>query len=100
MGIRKVVHGSVDPSGAIDDLYSLGRQFPHGRGPDVRSRGKDGAYQSHSLPTHDEQPDPEQQKPEDPIDQHGAGYSNNSKGWVRGHGSPHPYFDRSKHHDK
>ncbi len=41
-------------------------------------------------------PAPTQQPPQDPEDKHEVGYDNDASGWVRGHGSPYPYFDKHK----
>ena len=36
------------------------------------------------------------QAPQDIQDQHLPGYDNDSHGWVRGHGTPYPHFDKHR----
>jgi hypothetical protein len=100
MGIRRLVPGT-DPSGAIRDVYSLGREFPHGRAPALPTKanpnpprygGGDGLELDAKHNT---------QAIQSREDARAAGYDNDVpvKSWLRGGALP-PHFDHSQPRSK
>jgi hypothetical protein len=92
---------------AVGELYRYGRTYPDKPPHDYEPRqGKPGyttpvptrdeEYAHYGQATRDERITPafDEQATQFPDDKHGAKYDNDASGWVRGKGSPHPFFDR------
>lgn len=64
----------------------------------IEKWGRDTARERYSMGTQNLEGPTTGQKPQDPIDQRGKNYENDSSGWVRGEGkkSPYPTFDRGR----